>query len=109
MQHNYECGNHLTHSRQDVMLAAKVSANHSKVDIYAKRCIHYILIRHLSHQEEERMGMVIYKPTAERSLSHTSGKKQVFFEGITYICDRGDQNRYFKPNHDVFLTPTKRL
>ena len=78
MQHNYECGNHLTHSRQDVMLAAKVSANHSKVDICAKRCIHYILIRHLSHQEEERMGMVIYKPTAERSLSHTSGKNKCF-------------------------------
>lgn len=28
MQHNYECGNQPAHSRQDVMLAANVSANH---------------------------------------------------------------------------------
>lgn len=52
------------------------------------------------------MGVVIYKPTAERSSSHTSGKNRFV---------RGELDHLhlivviFKPKHDVFLTPTKWL
>lgn len=101
----------------------------SKVDICTKCSIsqlYYIVVSHLSWQEVEGKVVVLLQSqqgfwTGDCSWSHTTGyfsrhcqpflwwQSWVFYMGsqAIAICDRGDQNSYFKPNHVFFLTLTK--
>ena len=70
------------------------------------------------------MPLVIFKETSGQFPAvFLATKKQIFFRGSQAICSLnnttwpgdiyscvcGDQNRYFLPNHDVFLNLTKWL
>ena len=98
-------------------------------NICTKRGVpHCMLISWLTHQEVEvfvrtpgdvcyhiccnKTGCFFRRPvdmSSRFSLTKPTKTKMPFFMGnqIVSICNHGDQNRYFKPNHNVFVTLTE--
>lgn len=79
-----------------------------------------MFISHLSYQEVEGIGVVLFKANKSARLAAVQvttlniskdnwGHFQLSFPGSRYIfiLDCGDQNRYVKASQDVVLTLTK--
>ena len=112
---------------QDIMLVltSLQTTDTSKVDISTKHGVsvsYYILINYLSHQEVEGMvpngwlqfeshhWIFLRRPVGiSRHFCWDQNRPFFFLTGswTSSIRDRGNQNRYFKWNHDCFLILTK--
>ena len=73
------------------------------------KCILEVVLIQPTWLQSESLLWIFLRTTVDISIQFCCYQTQLFFswsDNIS-ICDRGDRNRYFKPNQDVFQLWTK--